>query len=69
MAGQQAAAIHGQGVDANPIPGNRVRQDVQLDPLPRPHLPGRHRVAGSFETDQNVLAHPAAKCFSVTRYG
>ena len=38
VGGQPAAAVDGQGVDADPVSTGRVRVDLQLHPLPGPDL-------------------------------
>ena len=57
MAGEPAAAVGGEGVDADLVSTGRVEVDLQLDPLPG-RTGGRHGVAAGLEGDQAVLADP-----------
>ena len=57
MGGEPAAAVDGQGVDADPVTV-WVGMDLQLDSLPGPDQPGRNRVAAGLEGDQAVLPDP-----------
>ena len=58
MAGEPAAAVGGEGVNADPVATGRVDVDLQLDPLTRPDQAGGHGVAAGLERDQTVLADP-----------